>query len=133
MIVRIASCRDLSEDKEAVTRLGKHYLIIEKNATPVTILFPWFSGSTKKAKQKATMALYTTLLSYVAARRKSPTPPDMDPIDFFISQGISDDTIVGVRPPYDFSRYVLMLQQTVIGIIFAGVVNTSTNCQCSFL
>ena len=104
MVVRMASCRELSDDREAVTQLGKHYLAIEKNATPVTILFPWFPGSTKKAKQKATMALYTTLLSYVAARRKSSTLSDMEPIDFFMSQGLSDDTIVGVRDLLTISR-----------------------------
>ena len=96
MTVRMASCRELSEDGEAVSRLAKHYWAIEKSATPITMLFPWFPSSAMKAKQKETLALYNMILSYVTARRKSSTPT-MDPIDLFISQGISDDHIVGVR------------------------------------
>lgn len=97
MTVRMASCRELSEDREAVSRLAKHYWAVEKNATPVTILFPWFPSSAKKAKQKATLALYTTILSYVEGRRKSSTP-SMDPIDLFILEGSSNDKLVGVSP-----------------------------------
>jgi hypothetical protein len=133
MTVRMTSCRDLSEDKEAVTRLAKYLRAIEENNTPVTILLPWFPSFAKKAKQKATMALYTTILSYITARRKSSALSNIDPIDLFISQGISDNTIVGVRPPCDISRYRLMLQQTVLGLIFAGVANTGVNCECSLL
>jgi sterol 14-demethylase len=110
MTVRMASCRELSEDRDAVSRLAKHYWAIERNATPITILLPWFPSSAKKAKQKATMALYTMILSYVIARRKS-SNPSMDSIDLFISRGLSNDIIV----------------ETVIGVIFAGVINTGVN------
>ena len=102
MIVRVASCRELSDDREAVTRLANHYWAIEKNGTHVTMLLPWFPSFARKAKQKATVALYATLLSYITARRKSPTLSDTEPIDLFISQGLSNDTIVGVRPPLRF-------------------------------
>jgi hypothetical protein len=105
----VASCRELSDDREAVTRIAKHYWSIEKNGTHVTMLLPWFPSFARKAKQKATMALYATILSYVTARRKALTLSIVDPIDFFISQELSNDTIVGVRPPCDFSRYRLML------------------------
>jgi len=93
----MSTCRELSEDKEAVSRVAKHYWDIEKSATPVSVLLPWFPGSARKAKQKATMDLYNMLLSYVNIRRKASTPT-IDPIDFFILQGTSDDTIVGVSP-----------------------------------
>jgi len=110
MTVRMATCRELSEDREAVTRLAKNYWDIEKNGTPFSVLLPWFPSSAKKAKTKATMDLYTTLSSYVEARRKASTP-SMDPIDLLISHGISNNDITG----------------TVIGIVFAGVINTGVN------
>ena len=52
--------------------------------------------------------VYDVSLHRFIARESSTL--SMDPIDFFISQGISDDAIVGVSPHFDFSQYVLMLQ-----------------------
>ena len=97
MTVRMASCRELSENREMVARLAKNYLEIEKNGTPITVLFPWFPSFAKRAKKKATMILNNTFLSYIDVRRKSSAPSN-DAIDFFISQGLSDDVIVEVRP-----------------------------------
>ena len=97
MTVRMASCRELSEDREAIAKLAKDYMEIEKNGTAVTILFPWFPSFAKRAKKKATKALYDTFSSYVKIRRNSSTPSN-DPIDFFISQGLSDHIIIEVRP-----------------------------------
>ena len=97
MTVRMASCRELSEDKEAISQLAKNYMEIEKNGTPITALFPWFPSFALRAKKKATMALYNLFLSYIELRRKSSVPSN-DPIDLFISQGLSDDSIIEVRP-----------------------------------
>ena len=97
MTVRMASCRELSEDREAIALLSKNYLEVEKNGTPVTVLLPWFPSLAKRAKIKATKVLYDTFLSYIDLRRKSSTPSN-DPIDLFISQGISDKEIISVRP-----------------------------------
>ena len=97
MTVRMASCRELSEDREAIARLAKNYWEVEKNGTPVTVLFPWFPSSSRRAQKKATKALYTTFLSYIHLRRKSSTPSN-DPIDLFISLGMSDNDIIEVRP-----------------------------------
>ena len=97
MTVRLASCRELSEDREAIARLAKNYWEIEKNGTPITVLFPWFPSFAKRAKTRATKALYNTFLSYVDLRRKSSAPSN-DPIDLFISQGLPDDIIIQVRP-----------------------------------
>ena len=97
MTVRMASCRELSENRETIARLAKNYLEIEKNGTPLTVLFPWFPSSAKRAKKKATTTLYNTFLSHIDIRRKSSTPSN-DAIDFFISQGLSDDIIVEVCP-----------------------------------
>ena len=97
MTVRMASCRELSEDREAITRLAKNYWEVEKYGTPVTVLFPWFPSFATGAKKKATRALYITFLSYINLRRKSTTLSN-DAIDLFISQGCSDDEIIEVRP-----------------------------------
>ena len=109
MTVRFTSCRELADNGEAVVQLSKHYWDIEQNVTTATIILPWFPSSAKKAKEKATMALYSMLLSYVSLRRKSSTPTT-DPIDLFISQEVSDNGIVEVSPTLDRSRYILMLQ-----------------------
>jgi hypothetical protein len=97
MTVRMASCRELSEDREAIAQLAKKYWEIEKNGTAVTILFPWFPSFARRAKKKATKALYSIFLKYIELRRKSSTPSN-DPIDLFISEGMSDDDIIRVRP-----------------------------------
>ena len=93
----MASCRELSEDREMIAQLVKTFWDIEKNGTAVTILFPWFPSFAKRAKRKATKTLYNILLSYVNLRRKSSTPSN-DPIDLFISEGLSDRDIIQVRP-----------------------------------
>ena len=97
MTVRMASCRELSEDREAIARLSKTYLEVEKNGTPVTILLPSFPSLAKRAKKKATMVLYTTFLHFIQLRRKASIPSN-DPIDLFISQGLPDHEIIQVRP-----------------------------------
>ena len=95
MTVRLATCRELAEDKEAITQLSRHYWNVEKNSTPTSILLPWFPGPAKKAKAKATMGLYILLSSYVRLRRGASTPT-MDPIDYLIGQGVSDGEIITV-------------------------------------
>ena len=97
MTVRMDSCRELSENREAIAQLEKKYWEIEKNGTAVTILFPWFPSFAKRAKRKATKDLYNIFLTYIDLRRKSSTPSN-DPIDLFISEGLSDNDIIAVRP-----------------------------------
>ena len=95
MTVRMATCRELAEDKRAVEELAQHYWNIEKSATPFATIFPWFPSPARKAKEKATLGLYNLLASYVKLRRNASTP-SMDPIDILFAQGISDDNILGV-------------------------------------
>ena len=127
----MASCRELSEDREAVGRVAKLYAEVEKTTSPVNILLPWFPTFSKRTKQKATTALYDLLLSYINLRRKASTP-SVDAIDLFISQGISDYSIIQVSVPCDCLRHILIIpEQTVMAIITAGVANTGVNCQSS--
>lgn len=110
MTVRLATCRELAEDKAAVTQLSGHYWNLEKSGTPVSVLLPWFPGSAKKRKGKATMALYRMLGSYVKLRRNASTPT-IDTIDHLIGQGLSDNVVIS----------------TIMAVVFAGVVNTGVN------
>ena len=112
MTVRLATCRELSEDHEAVAQLAEHYWNMEKSTTPVSVLLPWFPSSAKKTKAKATLGLYTLLSSYVRLRRNASTPTT-DTIDALLGQGVSDDAIV----------------QTIMAIVFVGVVNTGVTCE----
>jgi len=102
MTVRLATCKELADDKQAVGKLEQLYWDIEKSATPFASLLPWFPGTAKKTKESATMGLYHLIGSYVKLHRDASTP-SMDPIDLLIAQGISDDNILGVG----FSRRLL--------------------------
>jgi hypothetical protein len=95
MTVRLASCRELSEDLGAVIRLANLYMTVEKSATPISLLFPWFPGPAKRAKDRSTKDMYCMLKNYVDIRRKADTT-SIDSIDVLIHNGESDDNIVGV-------------------------------------
>ncbi|KAG6899118.1 hypothetical protein C0993_000644 [Termitomyces sp. T159_Od127] len=110
MTVRLATCRELSEDKEAISQLAHNYWELEKSATPFALLFPWFPCPAKRAKREATQKLYDMLLKYVDLRRKA-TERTTDAIDVLISGGDSDDVIISF----------------VLNVIFAGVINTGMN------
>ncbi|KAG6827320.1 hypothetical protein H0H92_012228 [Tricholoma furcatifolium] len=110
MTVRLATCRELSEDKESITQLASHYWELEKSATPFSLLFPWFPGSAKKAKEAATRDLYNLLHRYVDIRRNAKESTS-DALDVLIAAGETDEAIIGF----------------VLGVIFAGVINTGMN------
>ncbi|KAG6909648.1 hypothetical protein DXG01_016228 [Tephrocybe rancida] len=110
MTARLASCRELTEDKEALSQLAQNYWDLETSATPFALLFPWFPGPAKRAKQRATQNLYDLLSGFVELRRKA-TVPSSDAIDMLIAEGETGDAIVGF----------------VLDVIFAGVINTGMN------
>jgi len=97
MTIRMSTCKDIADDKKVVRAIAEQYWAVEHSATPAFLLFPFLPTSMKKSKAKATTALYKILLSFVVQRRNSPHRTT-DPIDLFISQGDSDDNIVGVSP-----------------------------------
>ena len=95
MTIRIATCRELAEDKQAVQDVIKHYFDMEQSKTPVSVLLPWFPGPAKKAKTKATGDLYLLIKKYVTMRRETKTPSS-DPIDLLIANEDSDEVIISV-------------------------------------
>jgi hypothetical protein len=95
MTVRMATCRELAEDKQAVQDVRKHYFDMEQSSTPVSVLLPWFPGPAKKLKTKATRELYLLIKKYVTMRRETKIPSS-DPIDLLIANGDSDEVIISV-------------------------------------
>ncbi|KIM37016.1 hypothetical protein M413DRAFT_423833 [Hebeloma cylindrosporum] len=94
LTIRLATCKELAEDKTAVQNLMQCYADIDRGASPIAVMFPWFPSAARKAKEKGTLGLYTLLAHFVEKRRNSPVP-STDPIDVLLSQGLSTDSIVG--------------------------------------
>lgn len=115
MTVRMASCRELASDPVALSELQEHYWILEKSATPTALLLPWFPGSAKRAKEASTTALFKMLWNYVEDRKKAPVP-NSDAIDVLLGMGVNNQDIV----------------QFMLGVIFAGVINTGINGNAPF-
>jgi hypothetical protein len=98
MTVRMASCRELAEDREAVARLAKLYWDLEKNTTPASVLLPWIPTPARRAKEAATMGLFMTLSQYIAIRRNA-VVPSQDAVDLLIAEGKDDVQVVQVLFP----------------------------------
>lgn len=110
----MASCRELASNLPELANFQKHYWILEKSATPTALLFPWFPGPAKRAKKASTKVLFTKLWGYIEDRKKAQVP-NSDAIDLLLSLGMDNEAII----------------QFVLGVIFAGVVNTGMSCTSS--
>ncbi|KAF9522380.1 cytochrome P450 [Crepidotus variabilis] len=110
MTIRMATCHELSQDPEMIEKLSKIYRDIESSATPMRLLLPWIPSPSKKLVGRATMELYLLFLKYVQANRAAGAETN-DPIDILIRNGDDDNDIV----------------ELMIGIVFAGFVNTGVN------
>ncbi|KJA20465.1 hypothetical protein HYPSUDRAFT_43159, partial [Hypholoma sublateritium FD-334 SS-4] len=107
MTVRMASCDELARDTKEIEKIQELYWVLEKSATPTALLLPWFPGRAKKAKEVATRELYMKFSHYVDLRREAKVPTT-DAIDIMIGQGQSNADMI----------------QFILGVIFAGVINT---------
>ena len=96
MTVRVTTCKELAEDKTAVQNMLQFYADIDRGTSPIAAIFPWFPSAARRAKEKGTMGLYTLLRRFVEQRHSSPIP-STDPIDVLLGQGLSTDSIVGVK------------------------------------
>jgi sterol 14-demethylase len=96
MTVRLAACREIAEDKVAVSKLIGIYWDLERGVSPISVLLPWFPSAARKRKNTATKELYMMLYTYIEARRNA-VVPNTDTIDVFIADGCSTATIVSVR------------------------------------
>jgi sterol 14-demethylase len=95
MTVRMATCKELASDPRMIQKMNDLYWKLEKSATPVGLLLPWFPGTAKKNKEQATRGLYDMLSHYVDIRRKAEVP-NSDAIDLLIADGLDDPSIIGV-------------------------------------
>ena len=95
MTVRVTTCQELAENKDDIERLTQHYWDLEKSATPVVLLLPWFPSRAKKAQRISSRALFTLLYKYVDLRRKAPVPSS-NSIDTLIAYGDTNEAIVAV-------------------------------------
>ncbi|PPQ80150.1 hypothetical protein CVT26_011784 [Gymnopilus dilepis] len=110
MTVRMASCSELANDIPTMNEIQRLYWILEKSATPTSLLLPWFPGPAKRRKEAATKELFTKLYAVVEGRR-SAAVPSSDAIDVLIGQGLPNEHII----------------QFILSVVFAGVVNTGIN------
>jgi sterol 14-demethylase len=116
MTVRMATCKELADDRKSVAKMNDLFNALEGKASPFALLFglllaPWFPGATKKHKEEATRELYEMISSYVDARRKADVP-NSDAIDMLIADGSDNPTVVGF----------------ILSTIFAGINNTGMVC-----
>ncbi|KAF9530197.1 cytochrome P450 [Crepidotus variabilis] len=110
MTVRMATCHELSQDQESIRKLASLFWDIERSATPTRLLLPWLPSPSKKLNKQATTDLYLLFLKYVEERRVAGADSN-DPIDILIRNGDTDNAIVSL----------------IMGVTFAGVVNTGVN------
>ena len=95
MTVRMASCAELAADFKTVEEIQELYWQLEKSATPTSLLLPWFPGTARKRKERATKAIFTKLHDYVELR-KNAAVPSSDSIDLLLGKGLSSSEIVEV-------------------------------------
>ena len=95
MTARMATCRELATDMEAVTKFQQDFSLLEKSANPVTLLLPWLPTTAKKTERTSINNLQDTLRTYVE-RRKKATIPNSDTIDFLLFRGLQTDRIIAV-------------------------------------
>ncbi|KIM87727.1 hypothetical protein PILCRDRAFT_62967 [Piloderma croceum F 1598] len=107
MTVHMASCHELAADLGSIQKMKDLYWTLEKSATPASLLFPWFPSTARRNSQQATKDLYNMVSHHVDIRRKA-AALNLDAIDLLIADGADNPTIF---------RFVL-------GVIFAGVINT---------
>ena len=110
MTVTMASCREFASNIPALTEFQRQFMLLERNASTLSILFPWLPLRAKRAKETSIKFLFSTLWSYVEERRKSPVPSS-NTIDVLIGQGLKNEDII----------------QFMLAFIFAGVINTGVN------
>jgi hypothetical protein len=95
MTVRMASCHELAADPGSIQKMKDLYWTLEKSATPVSLLLPWFPSTARRNSQQATKDLYNMVSHYVDIKRKAAVP-NSDAIDLLIADGVDNPTIFQV-------------------------------------
>ena len=95
MTARMTTCRDLTKNEADLKRLQELFMILQANATPVSLLLPWLPSPMRKARKKATTDFFIMLHDYVEARRRAELTSDA--IDVLIANGETTQGIVEVN------------------------------------
>jgi len=96
MTARMISCRDLTENRADLKKVGELFMTLQTSATPASLILPWYPSSARKAGKQATTELYTMIYTYVETRRRA--EPTTDAIDVLIAEGETTQSIVEVSP-----------------------------------
>ena len=96
MTARMATCHDLTKNEADLKKINELFMTLQTNATPTSLLLPWFPSPARKTGKEATTKLFTMLYTYVENRRHA--EPTSDAIDVLIADGETTQNIVGVSP-----------------------------------
>jgi len=96
MTAQLIACRDLAKNEADLKRIRELITTFQTSATPASLLFPWFPSPSRKAKKDATTELFTTLYTYVEARRRAELTNDA--MDILIADGETTERIVTASP-----------------------------------
>ncbi|KAF8186070.1 cytochrome P450 [Mycena galopus ATCC 62051] len=110
LTVRMGSCRELAEDRDAVSRMSVFLDNLEKNGTPTAHLLPWFPSPARRAIIRNNRAIFDLVKPFVEIKRAA-TERSSDTIDLLFEAGFAPDNVV----------------ELVLGVINAGYVNTGMN------
>lgn len=92
----MGSCRTLASNRAEVSRLADLYWRVEKSATAVKLLLPWFPSKDKRESARCTKELYEMLDGYVEERKKAPEGLGSDAIDVMIQEELPNPEIIQV-------------------------------------
>ena len=95
MTARMASCKDLTNNKADLKKIEGLFMDLQKSATPISLVISWFLSPAKMNGMLATTELFTMLRTYVDNRRTA--EPSNDAIDVLISDGETTQVIVEVN------------------------------------
>lgn len=88
----------IAANAAACDALLKTFHGLDKAATPVTVLFPWFFGPDRMRRFYLMKQFYNTMRDTID-ERKIEGRNDEDPMQFLIDQGLSTMEIAQVRVP----------------------------------
>ncbi|KAF7328159.1 Cytochrome P450 [Mycena venus] len=108
LTVSIVTSSNIAANQAACNALLQIFIGLEKAATPVTVLFPWFFGPDRMRRFYLMKQFYNVMLDTIAERKKEGRNED-DAMQFLIDQGLS----------------TMEITQFAIAVLFTGNANTA--------
>jgi hypothetical protein len=110
MTARMTTCHDLTKNEADLKKISELFATLQNNATPVSLLLPWFPSPARKTGRQASTDMYTIIRTYVENRRH--VEPISDAIDIFIADGETTQTIIEASPGSEVARDFLNSDST---------------------